>query len=144
MKTFSLKPADVERKWFLVDAENQNLGRLASNLASRLRGKDKPEFTPHVDSADYFVVINVKKIAVTGTKEKNKIYYRSSGSAGGLKQRTLQEMREKKPEDILKLAVKGMLPRGPLGRSMLTKLRVFAGSEHKHQANNPEQIEFKN
>lgn len=132
------KEAEVSRKWLLVDAKDKTLGRLASNIASRLRGKHKPEFTPHADTGDYVVVINAAEIAVTGKKEQDKIYYHHTGYPGGIKDMNLAKMRAEKPCDILTKAVKNMLPRGPLGRKMLRKLKVYAGSEHKHEAQQAE------
>ena len=134
--------ANVSRKWFLVDAKGKTLGRLASNIAARLRGKHKPEYTPHVDTGDFIVVINAADVAVTGNKEQDKIYYHHTGYPGGIKDMNLAKMREEKPCDILMKAVKNMLPRGPLGRQMLKKLKVYAGSEHKHQAQQAEPIDL--
>ncbi|MCH7853276.1 MAG: 50S ribosomal protein L13 [Proteobacteria bacterium] len=137
MKTFSAKPAEVTRDWFVVDATGKTLGRLATEIARRLRGKHKPEYTPHVDTGDYIVVVNAEKIRVTGKKLKDKMYYRYTGYVGNLKSMPLEEMLEKTPERVLQLAVKGMLPRNPLGRKMFSKLRVFAGPEHPHDAQQP-------
>ena len=137
MKTFSAKPAEVTRDWFVVDATGKTLGRLATEIARRLRGKHKPEYTPHVDTGDYIVVVNAEKIRVTGKKLKDKMYYRYTGYAGNLKSMPLEQMLEKTPERVLQLAVKGMLPRNPLGRKMFSKLRVFAGPEHPHDAQQP-------
>lgn len=142
MKTFSAKPETVKRDWFVIDAENKVLGRLATEVARRLRGKHKAEYTPHVDTGDYIVIINADKIAVTGNKEKNKMYHAHTGYPGGLKSMTLEKLREKAPERIIEKAVKGMLPRNPLGRSMFTKLKVFAGSEHSHTAQQPQPLEI--
>jgi len=142
MKTFSAKPEEVKRDWFVIDAENKVLGRLATEVALRLRGKHKPEYTPHVDTGDYIVIINADKIAVTGNKEKNKMYHAHTGYPGGLKSMTLEKLREKAPERIIEKAVKGMLPRNPLGRAMFTKLKVFAGAEHAHAAQQPQPLEI--
>ncbi|UGA54374.1 50S ribosomal protein L13 [Vibrio sp. DW001] len=137
MKTFVAKPATVKRDWYVVDAEGKTLGRLASEIASRLRGKHKAEYTPHVDTGDYIIVINAEKVAVTGNKAKGKVYYRHSEFPGGLKSITFEKLIDKKPEMVLELAVKGMLPRGPLGRAMYRKLKVYAGTEHNHIAQQP-------
>ena len=137
MKTFSAKPAEVRRDWYVVDATNKTLGRLSTEIASRLRGKHKPEFTPHVDTGDYIVVVNAEKIRVTGNKLKDKMYHHHTGYIGNLKSVPLDKLLETHPERALELAVKGMLPKGPLGRQMLSKLRVFAGPEHKHTAQQP-------
>lgn len=142
MKTFSAKPETVKRDWFIIDAENKVLGRLATEVARRLRGKHKPEYTPHVDTGDYIVIINAEKIAVTGNKEQNKIYHHHTGYPGGLKSLTLEKLREKAPERIIEKAVKGMLPKNPLGRAMFSKLKVFAGSEHAHTAQQPQALEI--
>ena len=142
MKTFMASPATIDRKWYVVDAEGQTLGRLASGIASVLRGKNKPQFTPHVDTGDYVIVINADKIKVTGKKLNQKIYYHHSDYVGGMKETTLKEMLAKKPERVIELAVKGMLPKGPLGRQMYTKLFVYAGPEHKHAAQKPEVLTF--
>ena len=142
MKTFMANPAKIERKWYVVDAEGQTLGRLASEVAKVLRGKNKPEFTPHVDTGDYVIVINAEKVKVTGKKMDQKIYHHHSAYVGGMKEVTLKEKMAKKPEQVIELAVKGMLPKGPLGRQMYTKLHVYAGSEHKHQAQKPEVLTF--
>ncbi|KAA0258532.1 50S ribosomal protein L13 [Deferribacter autotrophicus] len=141
MKTTWAKP-DVEKKWYLVDAEGQTLGRLASKIAKILMGKNKPIYTPFIDTGDFVVVINADKIHVTGKKLTDKIYYRHSRYLGGLKQRTLQEMLDKKPEEVLRLAVKRMLPKNRLGRKMLKKLKIYASSEHPHAAQKPEKIEL--
>ncbi|MCD8325697.1 MAG: 50S ribosomal protein L13 [Lachnospiraceae bacterium] len=141
-KTFMPNPDKIERKWYVVDAEGQTLGRLASQVASVLRGKNKPVFTPHEDCGDYVIVINADKIAVTGKKLDQKIYYRHSDYVGGMKQQTLREKKAKKPEQVIELAVKGMLPKGPLGRQMYTKLHVYAGPEHPHAAQKPEVLTF--
>ena len=142
MKTFMANPAKIERKWYVVDATGLTLGRLASEVAKVLRGKNKPEFTPHVDTGDYVIVINAEKITVTGRKLDQKIYYHHSDYVGGMKETTLREMMAKKPERVIELAVKGMLPKGPLGRQMYTKLHVYAGPEHKHEAQKPEILTF--
>ena len=142
MQTYMANPDKIERKWYVVDAEGQTLGRLASGIASVLRGKNKPQFTPHVDTGDYVIVINADKIKVTGKKMNQKIYYHHSDYVGGMKETTLKEMLAKKPERVIELAVKGMLPKGPLGRSMYTKLFVYAGPEHKHAAQKPEVLTF--
>ena len=142
MQTYMANPDKIERKWYVVDAEGCTLGRLASGIASVLRGKNKPQFTPHVDTGDYVIVINADKIKVTGKKMDQKIYYNHSDYVGGMKETTLKEMLAKKPERVIELAVKGMLPKGPLGRSMYTKLFVYAGPEHKHEAQKPEALTF--
>lgn len=142
VKTFMASPSTIERKWFVVDAEGQTLGRLASNIASVLRGKNKAIYTPHIDTGDYVIVINAEKIKVTGKKLNQKTYFTHSGYIGGDKQVTLKEKLSKKPTDVLKLAVKGMLPKGPLGRSMYSKLFVYTGGEHKHIAQKPEVLKF--
>ena len=142
MKTYMANPDKIERKWYVVDAEGQTLGRLASEVAKVLRGKNKPEYTPHIDTGDYVIVINADKIKVTGKKLNQKIYYHHSDYVGGMKETTLAEMMAKKPEMVVELAVKGMLPKGPLGRSMYTKLFVYAGPEHKHAAQKPEVLTF--
>ena len=141
MKTFSAKPAEVRRDWFVVDATGKTLGRLSTEIAHRLRGKHKPEYTPHVDTGDYIVVVNAEKIRVTGNKLKDKMYHRHTGYIGNLKSTNLEKLLEEHPERALQQAVKGMLPRGPLGRRMLTKLRVFAGPEHDHAAQQPIPLE---
>jgi large subunit ribosomal protein L13 len=137
MKTFSAKPAEVRRDWYVVDATNKTLGRLSTEIASRLRGKHKPEYTPHVDTGDYIVVVNAEKIRVTGNKLKDKMYHHHTGYIGNLKSVPLDKLLETHPERAVEHAVKGMLPKGPLGRKMLGKLRVFAGPEHKHAAQQP-------
>ena len=142
MKTYMANPAKVEKKWYVVDAEGQTLGRLASEVAKVLRGKNKPVFTPHVDTGDYVIVINAEKIKVTGKKLDQKIYYSHSDYVGGMKETTLREMMNKKPEKVIELAVKGMLPKGPLGRQMIKKLHVYAGAEHGHEAQKPEVLTF--
>ena len=135
-------PATIDRKWYVVDAEGMTLGRLASEVAKVLRGKNKPIFTPHIDTGDYVIVVNAEKIKVTGKKLEQKIYYNHSDYVGGMKETTLKEMMAKKPEKVVELAVKGMLPKGPLGREMYTKLFVYAGPEHKHAAQKPEVLTF--
>ena len=142
MKTFVTKPADVERKWYVVDAEGQTLGRLSSRIAAVLRGKHKPTFSPSVDCGDYVVVINAEKIAVTGQRMDKKLYYRHSGYPGGLKTISLDKQRIKAPERIIETAVKGMLPKNPLGRAMFRKLKVYAGTEHGHAAQQPQTLEL--
>ena len=142
MKTFVASPEKIERKWYVVDAEGCTLGRLSSEIAKVLRGKNKPEYTPHVDTGDYVIVINAEKISVTGKKLDQKIYYHHSDYVGGMKETTLKEMMAKKPEAVIELAVKGMLPKGPLGRQMYKKLFIYAGPEHKHAAQKPEVLTF--
>ena len=142
MKTFMASPATIDRKWYVVDAADMTLGRLASEVAKVLRGKNKPIFTPHIDTGDYVIVINAEKIKVTGKKLDQKVYYHHSGYVGGLKETTLKEKLAKKPEQVVELAVKGMLPKGPLGRAMYRKLYVYAGPEHKHAAQKPEVLTF--
>ena len=142
MKTFMASPATIDRKWYVVDATDMTLGRLASEIAKVLRGKNKAIFTPHIDTGDYVIVINAEKIAVTGKKLDQKIYYHHSDYVGGMKETTLREKLAKKPESVIELAVKGMLPKGPLGRQMLKKLHVYAGAEHKHEAQKPEVLTF--
>jgi large subunit ribosomal protein L13 len=137
MKTFSAKPAEVRRDWYVVDASGKTLGRLSTEIARRLRGKHKPEYTPHVDTGDYIVVVNAEKIRVTGNKLKDKMYHHHTGYIGNLKSTNLEKLLEETPERALQYAVKGMLPKGPLGRKMLGKLRVFAGPEHNHAAQQP-------
>ena len=142
MKTFMASPATIDRKWYVVDATDMTLGRLASEVAKVLRGKNKPIFTPHIDTGDYVIVVNADKVKVTGKKLDQKIYYHHSDYVGGLKEATLREMMAKKPEKVVELAVKGMLPKGPLGRQMYTKLHVYAGPEHQHAAQKPEVLTF--
>ena len=137
MKTYVAKPTDRERNWVLVDADGQTLGRLATQIADRLRGKGKPQFTPHVDTGDFVVVVNAEKIAVTGNKLEDKLYYRHSGYPGGLRVRTLGEQLERRPTEVLRKAVKGMLPKNKLARQQLTKLKIYAGPEHPHSAQEP-------
>ena len=142
MKTFMASPATIDRKWYVVDATDMTLGRLASEVAKVLRGKNKPIFTPHIDCGDNVIVINAEKIKVTSKKMDQKVYYHHSDYVGGLKEATLREKLAKKPEQVIELAVKGMLPKGPLGRQMFTKLHVYAGPEHKHEAQKPEVLTF--
>ena len=142
MQTYMANPDKIERKWYVVDAEGQTLGRLAAEVAKVLRGKNKPEFTPHIDTGDNVIVINAEKIKVTGKKLDQKVYYHHSDYVGGMKETTLREMMAKKPEQVIELAVKGMLPKGPLGRTMIKKLHVYAGAEHAHQAQKPEVLTF--
>lgn len=142
MKSYMASASNIERKWYVVDAEGQTLGRLCSEVAKVLRGKNKPIYTPHIDTGDNVIVINAEKIKVTGKKLDQKIYYRHSDYVGGMKETTLKEMMAKKPEDVITLAVKGMLPKGPLGRSMIKKLHVYAGPEHDNAAQKPEVLEL--
>ena len=142
MKTFMANPTDIERKWYVVDATGYTLGRLSSEIAKVLRGKNKPIFTPHVDTGDYVIVTNADQIKVTGKKLDQKIYYHHSDYVGGMKETDLKTMLEKKPEKVIELAVKGMLPKGPLGRKMYKKLFVYAGAEHPHAAQQPEELKF--
>lgn len=142
MRTFMANPAQIERKWYVVDAEGQTLGRLSSQIAAVLRGKNKPVFTPHEDTGDYVIVVNAEKVKVTGKKLEQKIYYHHSDYVGGMKETTLKEMLNKHPERVVEYAVKGMLPKGPLGRKMYRKLFVYAGPEHKHEAQQPEELKF--
>ena len=142
MKSFMASPATIERKWYVVDATGCTLGRLASEVAKVLRGKNKPIFTPHIDCGDYVIVVNADKVKVTGKKLDQKIYYNHSDYVGGMKETTLREMLAKKPEKVIELAVKGMLPKGPLGRQMYSKLHVYAGAEHPHAAQKPEVLKF--
>lgn len=142
MKTFSAKAENVKRDWFVVDASGKTLGRLATEIARRLRGKHKPEYTPHVDTGDNIIVINAEKVVVTGNKAKDKKYYRHSGFPGGIKEINFSDLQKRKPEMIIEKAVKGMLPRGPLGRDMYRKLKVYAGSEHKHAAQQPQILDI--
>jgi len=142
MKTFSAKPETVKRDWYVIDAENKVLGRLSTEIARRLRGKHKPEYTPHVDTGDYIVVINAEKVAVTGNKETGKNYYRHTGYPGGLKTISLEKQRAQHPERIIEAAVKGMLPKNSLGRAMFRKLKVYAGTEHQHTAQQPKVLEI--
>ena len=142
MKTFMASPATIDRKWYVVDAANMTLGRLASEVAKVLRGKNKPIFTPHMDTGDFVIIVNAEKVKVTGRKLDQKIYYHHSGYVGGLKETTLREMMAKKPDRVVELAVKGMLPKGPLGRQMYKKLHVYVGPEHQHAAQKPEVLTF--
>ena len=142
MKTFSAKPAEVKRDWYLIDAEGKTLGRMVTEIARRLRGKHKPEYTPHVDTGDYIVVINVEKVHVTGAKRTDKIYYRHTGYPGGLRTMSFDKMIDHAPERVLQSAVKGMLPKNPLGRAMFRKLKVFKGPEHAHMAQQPKTLEL--
>jgi large subunit ribosomal protein L13 len=142
MKTYSAKPHAVEQEWFVVDAEGKTLGRLASEIAHRLRGKHKPEYTPHVDTGDFIVVVNAEKIGVTGNKAKNKIYYRHTGYVGNLKSISFEKLMDKAPERALETAVKGMLPKNPLGRAMFSKLKVYAGESHPHAAQQPKELQI--
>ena len=143
MKTFSAKPHEVKREWFVIDATDKVLGRVAAEVASRLRGKHKPEYTPHVDTGDYIIVINADKLRVTGAKFEDKKYYRHSGFPGGIYERTFREMQDRFPGRALEKAVKGMLPKGPLGYAMIKKLKVSAGAEHQHAAQQPKALELK-
>ena len=140
MKTISAKAETVQRSWYVIDAEGQTLGRLATEVARRLRGKHKTEYTPHVDTGDYIVVVNAEKVKVTGRKASDKMYYRHTGYPGGLKESNFTQMIERSPEKVIELAVKGMLPRNPLGRAMYRKLKVYAGQEHPHDAQQPETL----
>lgn len=142
MKTYMPKASEVTRDWIVVDAENMVLGRLASQIATRLRGKHKPEFTPHMDVGDFVVVVNAEKIKVTGNKLNAKMYYKHSGYIGGIKEMVLKDMLAKKPEDVLRIAVRGMLPKNRLGRALLKKLKVYAGPEHPHAAQEPKALEL--
>ena len=141
MKTFSAKPHEVKRDWFVVDATDKVLGRLATEIARRLRGKHKPEFTPHVDTGDYVVVVNVEKLRVTGAKAEQKVYYRHSGYPGGIYEDTFAKLQQRAPVRVLEKAVKGMLPKGPLGYAMIKKLKVYAGGDHPHVAQQPKSLE---
>ena len=142
MQTYMANPDKIERKWYVVDAEGCTLGRLASGVASVLRGKNKPQFTPHVDTGDYVIIVNADKVKVTGKKMSQKVYYNHSDYVGGMKETTLAELLAKKPEKVIELAVKGMLPKGPMGRDMIKKLHVYAGPEHANQAQKPEVLTF--
>jgi len=142
MTTYSAKPSDIKQDWYIVDASGKTLGRLATEIAKRLRGKHKPEYTPHMDTGDYIVVINAKEVKVTGNKTTDKIYHHHTGFPGGLKSITFDKLIAKKPEMIIEKAVKGMLPRGPLGRDMYRKLKVYPGAEHKHSAQQPKVLEI--
>lgn len=140
MKTYMANEQSITRKWVLLDAANQTLGRLASDIAVRLRGKDKPEYTPHADTGDFVIVVNAEQVKVTGNKSQDKIYYRHSGYTGNLKSQNFDQLLERQPERVLRLAVQGMLPKGPLGRKMLKKLKVYAGSEHPHKTQKPRKV----
>lgn len=142
MKTFVAKPAEVKRDWFVIDAEGQTLGRLATEVAVRLRGKHKAEYTPNVDTGDYIVIVNAEKVAVTGRKSKQKMYHRHTGYPGGLKSMSFEKLIDHKPERVIELAVKGMIPRNPLGRAMLKKLKVYAGVDHPHTAQQPKELKI--
>ena len=142
MKTFMASPATIDRKWYVIDADGMTLGRLASEVAKKKKKKNKPIFTPFIDTGDYVIIVNAEKVKVTGKKLDDKIYYHHSKYVGGLKETTLREMMAKKPEKVIELAVKGMLPKGPLGREMYKKLHVYAGPDHKHQAQKPETLQF--
>ena len=142
MKTFSAKPAEVRREWFVVDATDKTLGRLSAAIAHRLRGKHKPEYTPHVDTGDYIVVINAEKVRATGNKMTDKVYYKHTGYIGNMKSITLEKQLQKAPELVIETAVKGMLPKNPLGRAMFRKLKVYAGNEHKHTAQQPQALDL--
>jgi large subunit ribosomal protein L13 len=143
MKTYSAKPGEITREWYLVDAEGKTLGRLATQIADTLRGKLKPQFTPHVDTGDFVIVVNAEKIHVTGNKLDQKRYYRHSGYPGGLRSRTLREQLDRRPTEVLRVAVKGMLPKNRLARQQITKLKIYAGPEHPHDAQNPKPLELK-
>ncbi|MFL5914635.1 MAG: 50S ribosomal protein L13 [Gaiellaceae bacterium] len=142
MKTYSAKPGEITREWYLVDAEGKTLGRLATQIADTLRGKRKPQFTPHVDTGDFVIVVNAEKITVTGNKLDQKRYYRHSGYPGGLRSRTLREQLDRRPTEVLRVAVKGMLPKNRLARQQITKLKIYAGPEHPHEAQNPKSLEL--
>lgn len=142
MKTFSAKPAEVSRQWFLIDASNKTLGRLSTEIAHRLRGKHKPEYTPHVDTGDYIIVVNADKVQITGNKAQDKMYYRHTGYIGNLKEINFNDLRESHPERIIETAVKGMLPKNSLGRAMFKKLKVYAGPDHIHQSQQPKLLEL--
>jgi len=142
MKTYTAKPGEVTREWYLVDADGQTLGRLATLIADTLRGKRKPQYTPHVDTGDFVIVVNAEKIQVTGNKLDQKRYYRHSGYPGGLRSRTLREQLERRPTEVLRVAVKGMLPKNRLARQQITKLKIYAGPEHPHEAQNPRELEL--
>jgi len=141
MKTFTAKPSEVKRDWFVIDAEGKTLGRMATEIARRLRGKHKPEYTPHIDTGDYIVVVNAEKVAVTGNKAQNKLYHHYTGYMGGLKTTNFEKLIDEKPEHIIQTAVKGMLPKNPLGRAMFRKLKVYAGPEHQHAAQQPKMLD---
>ena len=141
-KSYVLKPSEASKKWYLLDAEGQTVGRLATRLADMLRGKNNPQYTPHTDSGDFVVVVNAEKVVFTGNKLEKKVYYKHSGYVGGLKEHTAKEQLERKPTEVLMHAVKGMLPKNTLGRKQLTKLKIFAGTEHTHSAQNPEKVQL--
>jgi large subunit ribosomal protein L13 len=141
MKTYSAKPGEITREWYLVDAEGKTLGRLATQIADTLRGKRKPQYTPHIDTGDFVIVVNAEKIQVTGNKLDQKRYYRHSGYPGGLRSRTLREQLDRRPTEVLRVAVKGMLPKNRLARQQITKLKIYAGPEHPHEAQNPKPLE---
>jgi large subunit ribosomal protein L13 len=143
MRTWNAKPNELEKRWYVVDAEGKTLGRLATQIADTLRGKTKPTYTPHVDTGDFVIVVNAEKIAVTGKKLDEKMYYRHSGFPGGLKQRTLRQQLEKRPTDVIRIAVKGMLPKNRLAAAQLTKLKIYAGPDHPHEAQAPVPLEVK-
>ena len=142
MKTFSAKPEEVKRDWYVIDAEGKTLGRLATEVARRLRGKHKAEYTPHVDTGDYIIVVNAEKVTVTGNKTSDKMYYRHSGYPGGIREINFEKLQDQKPEMIIEKAVKGMLPRNPLGRAMFSKLKVYAGETHPHAAQQPQELQI--
>ena len=142
MKTFVATPSTIKREWYVVDAEGKTLGRLATEIATRLRGKHKPEYTPHADTGDYIIVVNCEKIVVTGNKAKGKIYYSHTGYIGGIKSISFEKLIEKAPERVIQSAVKGMLPKGPLGRAMFRKMKVYAGAEHNHAAQQPQVLDI--
>ena len=142
MKTFSAKPAEVKRDWYIIDATGKTLGRMASEIASRLRGKHKPEYTPHIDTGDYIVVVNADKVHVTGKKFTDKVYYKHTGFPGGIRSMTFEKMMERSPEKIISIAVKGMLPKNPLGRAMFRKLKIYAGPDHRHHAQQPQTLDL--
>ncbi len=142
MKTFSAKPAEVKRDWYIVDAQGKALGRLASEVARRLRGKHKPEYTPHVDTGDYIIIINADKVGITGNKAKDKTYYSHTGHIGNMRAFTFEKMQQRAPGRVIEMAIKGMLPKNPLGRAMYRKLKVYAGTEHSHQAQQPQSLDF--
>ena len=142
MKTYTAKPGEIQREWFVVDADGKTLGRLATQIADRLRGKGKPAYTPHVDTGDFVIVVNAEKIAVTGNKLDQKMYYRHSGYPGGLKSRSLREQLDRRPTEVLRSAVKGMLPKNKLARQQITKLKIYAGPEHPHESQNPKPLDL--
>ena len=143
MKTWTAKPGEIERRWYLVDAEGKTLGRLATQIADTLRGKGKPQYTPHVDTGDFVVVVNAEKVVLTGKKLDNKVYYRHSGYPGGLRERTAREQLERRPTEVLRKAVKGMLPKNRLARQQINKLKIYAGPEHPHEAQDPKPLELR-